>query len=230
MTGLARPGQTGSTCRCVNHLIITGGSGGLGQAVIDAFTAPDWQVLAPRHSELDLNDTQAIHEYLKTSPVDLLIAAAGLIRDAPLARFSEEAWEEVISVNYRAAAACAAAVLPTMIEQRRGHLVFISSFSAIHPGIGQVAYATAKAALLGLTTSLAQQVGTHGIRVNAILPGFLETRMTAPVTAARKAEILADHTLSRLNTPVAVAKLIHFLHENLPHTSGQIFQLDSRIS
>lgn len=230
MTGLARLRQTGSTCRCVNHLIITGGNGGLGQAVIDAFTAPDWKVMAPRRSELDLNDTQAIHEYLETSPVDLLIAAAGLTRDAPLARLDEMAWEEVVSVNYRAAATCAAAVLPTMIKQQRGHLIFISSFSALHPGVGQVAYATAKAALLGLTTSLAQQVGKHGIRVNAILPGFLETRMTAPVTAIRKAEILTNHTLGRLNTPVAVAKFIHFLHENLPHTSGQIFQLDSRIS
>ena len=202
----------------------------MGQAVIDAFTAPDWQVKAPVHDELDMKSTQAIHEYLKALPVDVLIAAAGLTRDAPLARLNEEAWEEVISVNYHAAAACAAAVLPTMIKQRRGHLIFISSFSALHPGVGQVAYATAKAALLGLTTSLAQQVGTHGIRVNAILPGFLETRMTARVTAARKAEVLANHTLGRLNTPVAVAKLIHFLHENLPHTSGQVFQLDSRIS
>ncbi|MGL5019659.1 MAG: SDR family NAD(P)-dependent oxidoreductase, partial [Luteolibacter sp.] len=156
------------------------------------------------------------------------ICAAGTLRDAPLARMDESMWDEVFSVNFTAAAACAAAVMPRMIQQGRGHIIFISSYSALHPPIGQTAYATAKAALLGLTESLAQENGPHGIRINTILPGFLETRMTSTVSAVRKTEILNDHVLGRFNTPAAVAKFIRFLHEHLPETSGQVFQLDNR--
>jgi len=189
----------------------------LGQAVVGAFTSPDWNIAAPSRHELDVLDSIAIKRYLESRPVDLLICAAGVTRDAPLARIQEDAWDEVFAVNYQAAANGAAAVLPRMIRQGRGHIVFISSYSALHPPVGQIAYATAKAALLG-------------IRVNAILPGFLETPMTQSMSEKRKTEISMDHTLGRFNTPDAVAKFIRYLHEDLPHTSGQMFQLDSRIS
>lgn len=214
----------------VNQLVITGGSGGLGRAIIEAFAAASWQIAAPGRAELDVTDPVAIRSYFKARPVDLLVCAAGMIRDAPLARLNESAWDEVLAVNYQAAAACAAAVLPRMIGQGSGHVIFISSYSALQPPVGQVAYATAKAALLGLAAFLTQTNGPHGIRVNVILPGFLETRMTDSVSPSRKSEILAEHTLGRFNTPDTVARFIRHLHEDLPHTSGQVFQLDSRIS
>jgi 3-oxoacyl-[acyl-carrier protein] reductase len=110
----------------------------------------------------------------------------------------------------------------------QGHVVFISSHSAIHPPPGQVAYATAKAALLGLTSGLAIELGPEQIRVNAILPGFLETRMTQGVSSLRREQVLSAHTLGRFNTCEAAAAMIAFLHHALPHTSGQMFQLDSR--
>lgn len=91
-----------------------------------------------------------------------------------------------------------------------------------------MAYATAKAALLGLTTALADEHGPSGLRVNAILPGFLETKMTRAVSGKRKSEVLENHALGRFNTPDAVAAFIFHLQEDLPHTSGRIFQLDSR--
>lgn len=200
----------------------------MGRAVIQAFRSPDWEVCAPGREELDLLAPGAIRSALGSVPVDLLVCAAGGIRDTPLARMNESMWDEVFSVNFTAAAACAAAVLPGMIGRGRGHIVFISSYSALHPPVGQAAYATAKAALLGLTEDLARENGRHGVRVNAVLPGFLETGMTATVSAHRKAAVLADHALGRFNTPEAVAKFIRFLHEQLPETSGQAFQLDSR--
>ncbi len=200
----------------------------MGRAVIQAFDLADWDVFAPGRSELDLLDPGSVNSVLGSIPVDLLVCAAGSIRDAPLARMDESMWDEVLAVNFTAAAECAAAVLPGMIGRGRGHIVFISSHSALHPPVGQAAYATAKAALLGLTESLARENGSHGVRVNAILPGFLETRMTKTVSARRKAQILRDHVLGRFNTPEAVAKFIRFLHEQLPDTSGQVFQLDSR--
>jgi 3-oxoacyl-[acyl-carrier protein] reductase len=228
MPVLAGVGETGTRCGSVKQLVITGGRGGLGQAVIQAFGPPEWQVCAPGREQLDMLDPGSINSVLGSIPVDLLVCAAGTIRDAPLARMDESMWDEVFSVNFTAAAACAAAVLPGMIRQGRGHIVFISSYSALHPPVGQAAYATAKAALIGLTGSLARENGRHGVRVNAILPGFLETKMTATVSAHRKTAVLADHALGRFNTPEAVAKFIRFLDERLPETSGQAFQLDSR--
>lgn len=214
----------------MKQLVITGGSGGLGQAIIKAFASPAWEVAAPGHDELDVADSKALRRWMHSRPVDLLVCAAGITRDAPLDRLNEKAWDEIFTVNYQGTAGCAAACLPQMIKQGHGHIVFISSYSALHPPVGQVAYAAAKSALLGLTESLARQHGRSGIRVNAILPGFLETRMTELVSTRRKAQVLADHHLGRFNTPAAVGKFIHHLHEELPDTSGQIFQLDSRNS
>lgn len=212
----------------MNHLVITGGGGGLGQALATAFHSPLWQLAAPGRNQLDVTDGDAIGSYFRGRAVDLLVCAAGLIRDSPLARLTESGWDEVIAVNFTGAQACAAAVLPGMLARGGGHVVFVSSFSARHPPPGQAAYATAKAALLGLTQHLAARHGGHGIRVNAVLPGFLATPMTQAVAAPRRAEILAGHSLGRFNTPAAVAGFIRHLHEQLPHTSGQIFQLDSR--
>lgn len=213
----------------MNHLVVTGGEGGLGQALVSGFGPPSWRVSAPGRHQLDVTDRGSIETFFKSSPLDLLVCAAGIVRDAPLARLGEDAWDEVVAVNYRGAAACAAAVLPGMVARGTGHIVFMASFSAVRPPLGQVAYATAKAALLGLSEALARDYGCHGIRVNVILPGFLETPMTAGVSARRKTQVLADHCLGRFNTPAAVARFIRFLHEELPHTSGQVFQLDSRV-
>jgi 3-oxoacyl-[acyl-carrier protein] reductase len=115
-----------------------------------------------------------------------------------------------------------------MIARGHGHIVFISSHSAKHPPVGQAAYASAKAALLGLTADLAALHGASNIRINAVLPGFVETRMTENVTETRRKQVLADHSLGRFNTCREAAAFIRFLHHELPHTSGQVFQLDSR--
>jgi len=210
------------------HLVITGGSGGLGRALVAVFHRPLWQAAAPGHRELDVTDAAAVDGFFAGRTVDLLICAAGITRDAPLVRLPESDWDHVLAVNFGGAQACAAAVMPGMLARGVGHIVFISSYAARHPAPGQAAYATAKAGLLGLTRQLAARHGRHGIRVNAILPGFLPTPMTRTVSAVRRAEILGEHSLGAFNTPAAVAGFIHHLHHQLPYTSGQIFQLDSR--
>jgi len=210
------------------HAVITGGTGSLGRALAAALQDVCRTVEAPGSRELDVRDSAAIAGYFAQRRVDLLVCAAGITRDAPLARLTENAWDETWAVNFAGAAACAKAVLPGMISRGAGHIVFISSHSALHPPVGQAAYAAAKAALLGLVTDLARRHGPSNIRINAVLPGFLETRMTEAVTVPRRAEILAAHALGRFNTSDRVAAFIRFLHHELPHTSGQVFQLDSR--
>ncbi len=210
-------------------VVITGGEGGLGRVLHAAFEKADHAVLAPGHRELDVTEPEAVRDFFRCHEPELLVCNAGIIRDAPLARLDEAAWDEVIAVNLRGAAHCAAAASRPMLRARRGHIVFISSFSALHPPAGQAAYAAAKAGLVGLSKSLARELGPAGIRVNAILPGFLDTRMTAGLSDERREQVRGDHVLGRFNTPDAVAAFLVHLHDHLPHTSGQVFQLDSRI-
>lgn len=211
-----------------HHAVITGGTGTLGSAIAGALREPGWRIHAPGSRELDVRDAPAIERYFRGREVDLLVCAAGLTRDAPLRLLRPEAWDEVWAVNFNGAGRCARAVIPGMTARGAGHIIFISSHSAQRPPPGQTAYAAAKAALLGLVTDLARRHGPSNVRVNAVLPGFLETRMTETVTPRRRAEILADHSLSRFNTCDQVATFVRFLHHQLPHTSGQVFQLDSR--
>jgi 3-oxoacyl-[acyl-carrier protein] reductase len=211
-------------------IVITGGEGGLGRAVAEVFRNAGWEVRAPGRQELDVTDPEAVATYFARLETDLLVCAAGVTRDAPLAKLSESAWDETLAVNLDAAARCARGVLKGMWRRKSGHIVFLSSFSALHPPAGQAAYAAAKAGLVGLTKSLAREAGPANVRVNVILPGFLETPMTAPVSPMRRDEVLAAHALGRFNTPEAVARFLRVLHEELPHTSGQVFQLDSRVA
>jgi len=214
----------------MKNAIITGGKGVLGQAIAAALTATGWQVLAPSHDEIDILQATALKSYFKQNPPDLLVCCAGITRDAPLARLSETAWDETLAINLKSALHCAQLAEPHMARKKAGHIIFISSFSALRPPIGQAAYATSKAALLGLTKQLAQELGPQNIRVNAILPGFMDSPITRHLGQQRRDEILADHHLGRLNTPAEVGKFIHHLHHQMPHTSGQIFQLDSRVA
>lgn len=216
--------------RTRRYAVVTGGSGSLGSAITGILRADGWEVDAPGSAELDVRRVGEVRAYFSGRDPELLVCAAGLVRDAVLARLPEEAWDDVWSVNHAGARDCARAVIPGMVERGAGHVVFISSYSAISPPCGQAAYAAAKAALLGLTKDLACRHGASNVRVNAVLPGFLDTNMTAEISGARRDQVLADHQLGRFNTCEAVARFILNLHDHLPHTSGQVFQLDSRCS
>lgn len=213
----------------MEHVLVTGGHGDLGNRIASSFRESGSVVHAPGHSDLDVCSPDAVSSFFKTlEPLDLLVANAGLSHDQLLARISEADWDRQLEVNLNGAFRCAKAALKPMLRRRCGHLVFISSYSAIHPPVGQAAYTAAKAGLIGLAKSLAREVGPAGIRVNVILPGFLETRMTEALSDARKEIVRNQHTLGRFNTPDSVARFLVHLHQHLPHTSGQIFQLDSR--
>lgn len=211
------------------EIVITGGRGGLARTIANRFTEGGWNALAPGRDELDVTDTTTVARYFAEHQPTLLICNAGVIRDAPIARLAAADWQHVVDVNFHGARRCATAALSNMIRKKSSHIIFISSHSALHPPAGQAAYAAAKAALLGLTRDLATEAGHCGVRVNAILPGFLETPMTANISARRRDAVRTAHTLGRFNTPPAVASFIWHLHHDLPHTSAQTFQLDSRV-
>jgi 3-oxoacyl-[acyl-carrier protein] reductase len=213
----------------LKRMVITGGSGGLGKAIALEFAGKGWEVIALSRSDLDLLDGKAVAGFFETNPCDLLICCAGIIRDVPLSRMEEEQWDDVFAVNFKAAALSAAAVVPGMLAKGRGHVIFVSSYAALHPAVGQAAYATAKAALHGLARDLADRHGRAGLRFNVVLPGFLETRMTEAVSMRRKEVVRETHCLGRFNSVGAAAGFIRYLEEQLPFTSGQVFSLDSRM-
>jgi len=210
--------------------LVTGGARGLGKAIADALREVGVEVLAPGSAELDVCDAEAVKRYMTDAgKLDLLVLNAGVTADGPLARMKESDWDRVMEVNLKGAFVCAREASRQMMKRRCGHVVFISSYSAAHPPAGQANYAASKAALLGLMKSMAQELGPRNVRVNAVFPGFLETAMTDVLPESVKAKSQKSHVLGRFNTPDSVGRFIAFLHREMPHTSGQVFNLDSRI-
>jgi 3-oxoacyl-[acyl-carrier protein] reductase len=160
--------------------------------------------------------------------LDLLIHNAGVTADRLLARMSETDWDTVVDVHLKGAFFCCQAVLPAMVRRREGQILNISSFSGRSGAVGQANYAAAKAGLIGLTMSLAREVADFGIRVNAVLPGVLPTRMTATMTGAAREALVGANLLKRMNSLEEVASLVVAV-ACAQDVSGQIFQWDSRI-
>jgi len=158
-----------------------------------------------------------------------LINNAGIVRDAGLWEMADDDWDRVLDVNLKGAFLCVQEVSKVMIRQRAGHIINISSFSGRTGQRGQANYAAAKAGLFGLTASLARELGSRNVRVNAILPGVLPTKMTANLTESEIDQFAAANALGRINSLDEVARFIAFL-AGTQNISGQLFQLDSRIA
>jgi 3-oxoacyl-[acyl-carrier protein] reductase len=209
--------------------VVTGGEGDLAAEVVRGLRASGWVVRAPGRRELDVADAGSVCAYFEApGRVDLLVNAAGAVADRPLARMGEADWDRVVEVNLTGAFRCCRAVLPGMAQRRSGCIVNLGSFSGLAGSVGQANYAAAKAGLVGLTKALAREWGRRNIRVNCVLPGFLETGMTASLGERRRLEVLGEHVLGRFNTAADAARFIVLL-VSLEGVSGQVFQLDSRV-
>jgi 3-oxoacyl-[acyl-carrier protein] reductase len=227
--------------------LITGAAGGLGRALVAEFASQGWRVAAachrqPGHPEtdtvwplpLDVTNSAQVTAVVarvcqRWGAIRVLVNNAGLTADQPVWLISETDWDRVLAVNLKGAFLCSQAVLPAMMQQRDGQIINVASFSARQGARGQANYAAAKAGLLGLTQSLAREVGPCNVRVNAVLPGVLPTPMTAPLGEKRLAELAHKNALGRLNSVAEVARFLVFL-ASCANISGQLFQLDSRIA
>lgn len=210
--------------------LITGGEGTLASALHRELSTQGYEIHAPGKGLLDVTDTHSVGAYMAKLPrLDLLVCNAGLVADKTLARMEDEDFSRVLDVCLTGAFRTARAALKLMSKQKQGHIVFIGSFSALRGPVGQANYAAAKAGLFGLAESLAREYGGRNIRVNVVLPGFMETKMTAGLDDSTREAYRQTHALGRFNTGAETARFIAFLDQQLPHTSGQIFNLDSRI-
>ncbi len=211
--------------------LITGGKGDLGQALSTVMKADGFLVYEPGRDELDVTSPESVTNYFSgLERIDLLINNAGITCDRPMLKMSQDEWDVVLNTNLKGAFRTSRAAFKLMMKNRQGggHIVNIGSFSGVCPPSGQANYAAAKAGLIGLTHVLADEGGKRAIRVNCILPGFLETKMTRDLAPEVIESAKARHVLGKFNTVGDVARYVSFL-DTMSAVSGQVFQLDSRI-
>ncbi len=159
--------------------------------------------------------------------LDVIINNAGITRDNLLLRQSGQEWDETIGTNLKGCFNVIKALCPAIARSGGGHIVNVSSYSGVKGKAGQAAYSASKAAVLGLTRTCAIELAEHNIRVNVVLPGYMETRMgTAAEKAMERAK--ADSVLGKLSDPGEVAAFILYLLKTR-NITGQVFGLESRI-
>lgn len=143
--------------------------------------------------------------------IDVLVNNAGITKDTLVLRMSEEDFDSVLNVNMKGAFCTIKQVVPIMMKQRSGRIINISSVVGVVGNAGQVNYSASKAALLGMTRSLAKEVASRGILVNAVAPGFIATRMTDKLNDAQKEAILTQIPLKEMGSPKDIANAVAFL-------------------
>ena len=214
--------------------LVTGASRGIGRAIAEILVERGATVIGTATSE---GGADAISEYLGdhgkgfalnvTSPesietalkqikeqygdIDILVNNAGITRDNLLMRMKDDEWQEIMDTNLTSVFRLSKAVLRAMMKKRHGRIISIGSVVGTMGNAGQTNYAAAKAGLLGFTKSMAREVASRGITVNAVAPGFIETDMTKALNADQRAATLANVPAGRLGDPREIAAAVAFL-------------------
>ena len=163
--------------------------------------------------------------------VDILVNNAGITRDSLLMRMSEEDWDTVLTVNLKGAFLCCRAAARSMIRKRWGRIINISSVVALAGNPGQVNYSASKAGLIGVTRTLARELASRYITVNALAPGFIDTDMVKTMSEDARQQALARVPMGRLGTPEDVAAVVAFLSsEEAGYLTGQVIGVDGGIA
>lgn len=159
--------------------------------------------------------------------IDILVNNAGITKDGLMMRMTEAQWDAVIAVNLKSAFNFIHAVLPIMLRQRSGSIINMASVVGVHGNAGQSNYAASKAGLIALAKSIAQEVGSRGIRANAIAPGFIETAMTAALPEEVRKEWAMKIPLRRAGKVDDIADVATFLASDMSsYVTGQVIQVD----
>jgi 3-oxoacyl-[acyl-carrier protein] reductase len=218
--------------------LVTGGSRGIGAAICEELAAGSATVAVNYARNRDMAEqvcarirdaggaAQAVAGDISTAdgasslvgeveeqvgPIAILVNNAGITRDDLIMRLSDEAWREVIDTNLGGAFFTCRAVARPMMKRRGGAIVNMSSIVGLHGNAGQTNYAASKAGLIGLTKSLAKELGSRGIRVNAVAPGYISTELTDVLPEQAREAILSQTPLGRLGEPADVARAVRFL-------------------
>ena len=234
--------------------VVTGGSRGIGRAIAVALAAEGAKVAviyagnaAAAEETLslikeqggeavamqcDVADDSAVSDMINAvkeqfGSVDILVNNAGITRDGLLMRMKEGDWQAVLDTNLTGIFHCTKAVTKLMMKQRSGAIINITSVVGQTGNAGQANYAAAKAGMIGFTKSVAKELASRGIRVNAVAPGCIDTDMTAVLSDAVKEDMLKSIPLGRVAQPEEVAKAVVFLaSDNASYITGQVLNVD----
>lgn len=199
------------------------------EAVAKEVRAIGRRAVAVRADVAKYEDAEAIVQKTldEFGKVDILINNAGITRDALIPRMSEEDWDLVINTNLKGTFNCTKAVAKPMLKQKSGKIVNVSSVMGIIGNVGQANYSASKAGIIGLTKTTARELGSRGINVNAVAPGFIQTAMTEDLPESVRENLNRQIPLQRLGTPEDVAGLIVFLcTEEASYITGQVINVD----
>lgn len=230
--------------------LITGGSRGIGKAIALAYAKQGAAIafsylhstqlaqeveaeiaamgIQVKSYQSDASKFDAAHELIQQvvadfGRIDILVNNAGITRDGLLMRMSEQQWDDVMHSNLKSAFNMIHAVSPLMMKQRAGSIINISSVVGVMGNIGQANYAASKAGLIGLTKSVAKELGARGVRSNAIAPGFIVTEMTDATSEEQRKMWLSMVPMRRGGTPQEVAQVAVFLASDMAsYVTGQV--------
>ena len=234
--------------------VVTGGSRGLGRAIClelaagganlvfcfagnEAAAQETAQACRALGAEVDylrcnVADSSQVKELMETAVqrfgrIDILVNNAGITRDGLMLTMKESDFDQVVETNLKGTFLCMKAVARQMIKQRYGRIINLSSVVGLHGNAGQVNYAASKAGVIGMTKSLAKELASRGVTVNAVAPGFMETDMTAALSEAARAATLAAVPMGRMGTAEDVAQAVAFLaSDGAGYITGQILGVD----
>ena len=228
-------------------ILITGASRGIGRDIALNSKEKGYKVLGTSTTnegvsslkengihglQLDLNDKKSVESFnglltQEHSDITVLVNNAGITRDNIVLRMSEEEWTDVLNVNLHGAFKVTKTVLKFMLKKRWGRILNITSTSASTGNRGQSNYAAAKAGIEAFSKSVAKEVGSRGITVNAIAPGYIQTDMTEVISENVKEEILSQIPLSRFGKPEEISQLVDFLiSDEASYITGQTIHIN----
>jgi 3-oxoacyl-[acyl-carrier protein] reductase len=238
--------------------LVTGASRGIGRAIAEQLAADGHRVAVNYIRSRD--EAEAVAEEIRASggeaksvgadvgsddavaglfqevesslgPVEILINSAGITRDGLLLRMKVTDWDDVLATNLRSVFLCTKAALRPMVKARWGRVISVTSVAGISGNAGQANYSAAKAGIIGFTKAVAKEVGSRGITVNAIAPGFIETDLTAELDDATRAEVQRRVSVGRFGTPQEIASAVGYLAgEQAGYVNGQVVVVDGGLA
>jgi 3-oxoacyl-[acyl-carrier protein] reductase len=242
----------------VKAALVTGGSRGIGRACVLALASDGWKVaVAYRSSDmeaketleaaesaggegvtvrLDALDEASVNEGFRAAaetlgPITGLVNNAGLSKDGLVLKYSMETFDQVMATNVRGAFLCSRSALRGMLRAKWGRIVNMSSAVALRGNAGQTVYAASKTALVGITRSLAREVGAKGITVNAVCPGLVDTDMTSHLSNSARDVYVSQTPIGRTATPEEIGSVVRFLmSDEASYVNGAVVPVDGGLT